>query len=153
MGPSLSTRIDSTSIQTILQLSNGTFKLGVPELYFGIVDVRDVALAHIQAGLLESAKGRHILCKDSLEMMEIANIIKNKYPSLPTPILKVPYFLIWLVSPILGFTRYWVENNIGYKPIFDNSYTIQDLKMQLRDVKDTIEDHVEQLIKDSLLKL
>lgn len=50
MGPPLSTRMDSTSINMISMLMNGVFaKDGLPNFNFGIVDVRTVAEAHILA--------------------------------------------------------------------------------------------------------
>jgi len=35
---------------TMIEFGNGTYKNGVPRLWNGIVDVRDVAHAHIAAG-------------------------------------------------------------------------------------------------------
>jgi nucleoside-diphosphate-sugar epimerase len=152
MGPSLSKRIDSTSVQTMQQLCNGTFLLGVPELWFGITDVRDVAKAHILASLKENAKGRHIICSDSLTMLDMAKILKDKVGNkFLLPSTTIPYFLIWLFGPLLGFNHSYIEKNIGYTIKFDNSYTKKDLGLEFTDVKKTIIDHVEQLIQDHLI--
>ena len=35
-------------------------KSGVPKMGWGVVDVRDLAVAHFQAGFVPEAKGRHI---------------------------------------------------------------------------------------------
>lgn len=150
LGPSLSKRKDSTSIDTMIQLGNGTFFLGVPEMYFGVVDVRDVAIAHIKA-FEENATGRHILCSDSIELFEMGKILKSYYPKFLFPISKVPYFLIWTIAPLIGFTREYIENNIGFKVIYDNSYSKKDLKMEFREIKDTLKDHYAQLIEDKLI--
>jgi len=48
---------DSMSIGTMIQFGDGSYKMGVPELWNGIVDVRDVAMAHIQAGTLRKQAG------------------------------------------------------------------------------------------------
>ncbi len=150
-GPSLSIRTDSTSIKTMLQLGNGTFLVGVPELYFGVVDVRDVALAHIKAFQLENSSGRHILCADSIELFEIGKILKKHFPKYWFPLGRVPYFLIWLVAPLLGFTRDYIEKNMGVKLAYDNSYTKKDLNFDFRNIEDTFRDHFEQLIDDKLV--
>ncbi len=150
LGPSLSKRTDSTSVETMIQLGNGTFFLGVPEFFFGVVDVRDVAMAHIKA-FEEKSSGRHILCSDSMELFEMGKILKSYYPKYLFPISKVPYFLMWLISPLIGFTREYVESNVGFKVIYDNSYTKKDLKMEFRKIEDTLKDHYEQLIKDKLI--
>ena len=57
LGPSLSKRKDSMSISTMIQFGDGTYKAGVAELWNGIVDVRDVASAHIKAGYTPEASG------------------------------------------------------------------------------------------------
>jgi nucleoside-diphosphate-sugar epimerase len=150
-GPSLSKRTDSTSINTMLQLGNGTFLVGVPELYFGVVDVRDVALAHIKAFEIEAASGRHILCADSIELFVIGQILKKHFPKYLFPIGRVPYFLIWLVAPLIGFTREYVEKNMRVKLVYDNSYTKKDLNFTFRNIEDTFRDHFEQLIEDKLV--
>ena len=152
MGPSLSKRTDSTSVQTMQQICNGTFLFGAPELWFGIADVRDVAKAHILAAFKETARGRHIICTDSLPMLKMGEIIKVKYPNkFLIPQSTIPYFLIWIFGPILGFSHKYIEKNIGIKIAFDNSYTKKDLGLSFTKVEDTLWDHVEQLLKDSLI--
>ena len=42
-GPSLSQRDDATSVQLLRQFLDGSFRQGVPQLWLGTVDVRDVA--------------------------------------------------------------------------------------------------------------
>ena len=74
MGPSLSKRVDSTSIDFMRSMVNGKFATGLPDFYFSIVDVRDVAKAHINAGMLEKASGRHILVAEAKRAIEMAKI-------------------------------------------------------------------------------
>ena len=152
MGPALSKRTDSTSVQTMQQLCNGTFFFGVPELWFGITDVRDVAKAHILASFNENAKGRHIICSESLTMLSMAQILKDHFGNkflLPSSTL--PYFLIWLFGPLMGYNHSYIEKNIGQSVKFDNSYTIKDLGLQFTDIKTTLIEHAEQLINDQLI--
>ena len=152
MGSALSKRIDSTSVQTMQQLCNGTFFFGVPELWFGITDVRDVARAHIFASFNENAKGRHIICSESLPMLGMAEILKAHFGNkFLLPSITLPYFLIWLFGPLMGFNHSYIEKNIGHSIKFDNSYTIKDLGLEFTDVKKTLIDHAEQLIKDRLI--
>jgi len=152
MGPALSKRADSTSVQTMQHICNGTFFLGAPELWFGITDVRDVARAHILAAFHEKAVGRHIISADSLPMVKMAEIIKVKYPNkFLLPQSTIPYFLIWIFGPLLGFSHQYIEKNIGMKVAFDNTYTKEDLGLSFTNIEDTIWDHVEQLLRDGLL--
>ncbi len=153
LGPSLTKRTDSTSINMMIQLGNGTFALGVPELWFGITDVRDVALAHVKAGFTPSAKGRHISCSDSIELLGLATYLREQFgEKYPFPKWSVPFFLVWLFGPILGFSHEYVEKNIGVPVKFDNSYTQNDLGIKFTDIKQTVCDHFDQLLRDGIIK-
>lgn len=152
LGPSLTKRTDSTSISMMIQLGNGTFALGVPELWFGVVDVRDVAKSHILAALTPTAKGRHIACSESMPLIEIASALREKFGDhYPFPKWNVPYFMVWLFGPILGFSHSYVEKNIGIPIRYDNSYTQKDLRIQFRSAKETVCDHFEQLLNDGII--
>jgi nucleoside-diphosphate-sugar epimerase len=122
------------------------------ELWFGVVDVRDVAKAHLQAGFKPSASERHILCSDSASLLEIANILREKYGNkYPFPKSNAPKPLAWLIAPMFGMTRKYVSNNVGYPVKFDNSYTKKDLEMDFRPVNETVLGHFQQLIEDDLI--
>ncbi|MFN4150985.1 MAG: NAD-dependent epimerase/dehydratase family protein, partial [Candidatus Sericytochromatia bacterium] len=74
LGPSLTNRVDSSSIDFMISMGNGKYATGVPELYFSIVDVRNVAKAHVNAAIKPEAKGRYILVNKVLQMLDISNI-------------------------------------------------------------------------------
>lgn len=152
LGPSLTNASDSTSLATIKQVADGTLKLTVPDLNFAIVDVRDVAKAHIKAGFIPGASGRHILYSGTLGLMGIADILKihwrGKYPF---PKFVGPKFLFWLVAPLFGLTRKFISKNVGYNLVFDNSYTMHDLDMTFRPVAATVTEHFKQMVKDRVV--
>lgn len=75
LGPSLTNRNDSTSIATMLDFLKGTFKQGVPKVGFGIVDVRNIAEAHLEAAFRATAQGRHIMVGDHSSLKGIAQKI------------------------------------------------------------------------------
>ena len=152
LGPSLTKRTDSISIETMINMGNGTYKNGVIELWFGVVDVRDVAKAHFQAGFKSNATGRHILCNETVPLLEISNILREKYGNTyPLPKRNVPKSLAWLIAPLLGMSRKYIAKNVGYPVKMDNSYTKKDLEMDFRPLKETILVHFEQLISDGLI--
>ncbi|MBG08301.1 MAG: diaminohydroxyphosphoribosylaminopyrimidine deaminase [Halobacteriovoraceae bacterium] len=153
LGPSLSERIDGASVDFMRSLVNGKLATGVPKTEMGIVDVRDVAKAHIKAGLNPSAKGRHILAARSISILEIAKILKenfeNKYR---IPKKEVPKFVFYILGPIIaGLTWEWVSKNIGYEIKFDNSKSIKELGINYTDTKETLVSHIEQLEKSNLI--
>jgi len=153
MGPSLSQRKDSTSIDFMLQLADGKMKSGAPNLYFGLVDVRDVAMAHVNAGFNVAASGRHILVANSLNIYEIGQIIKKHAPQLPVPKGVLPNFLLYLSAPLIGFNWKFLQKNLGYQLKFDNSYSKNDLNIKYRSLDDTFADHIKQLQEDELLNM
>lgn len=153
MGPSLSTRTDSTSISFMRSLLNGDFKQGVPGLYFGVVDVRDVAHAHIQAAFRPEAKGRHILVSESLPIIEMAAFIREKFPDYPLPSKSLPKWMLFLMGPFMGFSWKFTRNNIGIPLKFDNSFSKENLGIKYRPVGDSLKDHAEQIIRDGLIDM
>ncbi|KUP04957.1 diaminohydroxyphosphoribosylaminopyrimidine deaminase [Bacillus coahuilensis m2-6] len=153
MGPTLSGRSDSTSISTIQQFLTGGFKTGVPKLYSGIVDVRDVAKAHILAAFKPEAHGRYIVSSGEVTFLEIAKIIEKNFPGkYPLPKREVPKALIWLIAPSVGLTRKYVKENAGYRIAFDTTKSKQELGMTYRAIEATFVDQVDQMEEDGLVK-
>jgi nucleoside-diphosphate-sugar epimerase len=68
----------STSIQLIKRMLDGTMP-GCPRLYFGIVDVRDVASLHLLAMSHPAARGERFLAAggDFLSILEIARVLRH----------------------------------------------------------------------------
>ena len=153
LGPSLSKRIDSFSINFIISMLNGNNKSGVPELSFPVIDVRDAAKAHILGGFNPDAKGRHILFSGKTPFfLEIAEILKNEFGNkykLPTK--NVPKILLYLAAPFLKIKWSFLKNNLAIVPLLDNSYSKKDLNIEYSSIKKSIIDHAKQIIKDGLV--
>ncbi len=69
----------STSIFLVQRLMDGAMP-GCPRLYFGVVDVRDVADVHIRAMTHPAAKGERFLAVagDFVSMLDIAKVLKSR---------------------------------------------------------------------------
>jgi nucleoside-diphosphate-sugar epimerase len=69
----------STSILLVQRLMDGAMP-GCPRLYFGVVDVRDVADLHIRAMTDPAAKGERFLAVagDFLSLLDIAKVLKSR---------------------------------------------------------------------------
>ncbi|HET6559835.1 MAG TPA: NAD-dependent epimerase/dehydratase family protein [Prolixibacteraceae bacterium] len=152
IGPSLSKRTDSTSIDLMIKLASGKFKNGVPSGKMSFVDVRDVARAHILAGFTHTASGRYICAPHEKTFLELADAVRTRYPDLPLPKKYVPKWLFSLMAPLLGFSRKYVKLNVGYDIRLDNSYIQNDLGMTFLPFEKTITDHFEQLMNDGIIK-
>jgi nucleoside-diphosphate-sugar epimerase len=152
LGPSLSPRTDSTSIKTMIEYGTGVYKSGVPRLWNGIADVRDVAAAHVKAGFTPTARGRHIVVSEELTLLDIAKVIGKYFGGgFPLPRREAPKFVFWLIAPLYDRTRRYVSRNVGIPIRFDNRYSQSDLGLTYIPAEQTIRDHFQQLLDDGLL--
>lgn len=155
MGPAINPNaVTSESFNIIKQLGNGTLKAGVPMMGWGIVDVRDLAVAHYQAGFVVSAKGRHITSGHNTTFLGIAKTLLPKYgDKYPIPRKELPKWLLWLVAPMTNeaMTRKFVSKNIGYPWIGDNSKSKKELEVTYRPLAESINDMFEQLIENKII--
>jgi len=147
LGPSKTARTDSESIKLITDMLKGRFKIGAPAFWFGVVDVRDVAKAHVEAAVRSDAEGRHILVNRSLTFLDMGKILRERIGGkYPFPKSTVPTFLLYLVGPFEGLTWRQIRNNAGYPVRFDNTRSRERLGIEYRPVEDTLAEHAEQLI-------
>ena len=153
LGPSLTTASASTSLAIMKQFADGTMLAGAPELYFGVVDVRDVAEWHVRAGFTPEAKGRYLITADTLSFPEIGRILRRRFGELYAfPRTKVPKFLYRAIAPALGYTRTFVNRNVGYPLAFDSSRSRTELGLSYRPLDDTIAEHFQQMLDDRVVK-
>lgn len=153
-GPSLTSSSNSASIDTLLQMADGRLRTGVPDLQMGVVDVRDVARAHLLAAFNPTASGRHLLCADVMSMMGITRLLKRQHGGqYPFPMMVAPKLITWAIGPLLGpVTRKFVSRNVGHPLRVDNSRSRQQLGVVYRLVEDTFLSHFQQMLDDGLLK-
>jgi dihydroflavonol-4-reductase len=109
----------SPSIDLIKRPMNGT--LGCPRLYFGVVDVRDVADLHIRAMTHPQAKGERFIAVsgEAMSMMEIARVLKARVGEWAekVPTRELPNWVVRIVAkfdprmqqllPLLGRSGCW----------------------------------------------
>lgn len=152
-GPSLSSRVDASSVSMVIQFLNGSFRSGVPALELGLVDVRDVAAAHVQAALSPVARKRYIVVAHSLRLLEMAQCmrldgtgISNKLPR-----AEAPKWLMWLIGPLVGLQRGYVARNVGHPLRFNNQRSQTELGLRYRSAEETLNNQIQQLLRDGLL--
>ncbi|MBO0725176.1 MAG: aldehyde reductase [Blastocatellia bacterium] len=91
----------ATSILLLKRLMDGAAP-GCPRLYFGVVDVRDVADLHIRAMTNPAAKGERFLAVagDFMSVREIAKALKRRVGALAkrVPTLPLPDWLVRLAA-------------------------------------------------------
>ena len=90
-------------------------RMGAPRLGMGVVDVRDVAQAHLAAESLPDASGPNIVSGHETTTPELGQALRERFGDrLPLPNRAIPKALLWLVAPAVGQTRQFVARNVGY---------------------------------------
>lgn len=155
LGPALNEgEVTSESYKILKQIGDGTMKAGVPNIGIGLVDVRDVAAAHYQAGFKAKAQGRYITSGHNTNFLELAQALVPKYGGqYPIPKKALPKWLITLVGPLLdkSFSRKTLRNNVNIVWKADNSKIKEDLNIQFRPLKETMEDSFQYMIDRKML--
>ncbi|HEY6579315.1 MAG TPA: hypothetical protein VIY09_08325, partial [Rhizomicrobium sp.] len=91
----------STSILLVQRLMDGAMP-GCPRLYFGVVDVRDVADLHIRAMTNQAAKGERFLAVsgDFMSVLDMAKTLRSRLGAAArrAPVRQLPDFLVRLAA-------------------------------------------------------
>lgn len=156
LGPMLNpTGTTSESFNILKQIGDGTFKSGAPKLGIGLVDVRDVAEAHYQAGNNPAAKGRYITSGHNTDMFEITQALLPKFgDTFPLPKSAAPKWLLMLIGPFINktLTRRFIKNNVNQPWSADNSKIKRELGIEFKAIKTTMEDSFQTLVDAGVLK-
>jgi dihydroflavonol-4-reductase len=122
----------SSSIELVKRLINGM--PGCPRLYFGVVDVRDVADMHVRAMTHPAAKGERFIAVsgNAMSMLDIARALKGRLgdAAKKVPTRQLPDWLVRLLGrfsasvrplvPLLGnirnATSAKAERDLGWQP-------------------------------------
>lgn len=153
LGPSLTSSSASGSMATMRTFTDYSLALGTPMLVVGVVDVRDVARAHIAAGFTPSAHGRYLTNAATISMLGISRILRKNFGyRLSFPLVEAPKFAVKIVAPIAGHTRDFIAKNVGYRLAFDSSRTVAELGIEFRPVAESVVEHFQQMIDDGLVK-
>jgi nucleoside-diphosphate-sugar epimerase len=91
----------STSILLVQRMMDGALP-GCPQIYFGVVDVRDVADLHIRAMTHPAGKGERFLAVagDFMSLLDIAKVLKSRMGASAkrVPTRQLPNWLVRLAS-------------------------------------------------------
>ncbi len=148
IGPALQSRPTSESFNLLRQMGDGTMRMGAPRWGFGVVDVRDLAQAHIAAAFTPEAEGRNIVSGHETDLFSMSQELKAKYGRYPLPRGAAPKWLVWLTAPFMGggMTRALVSRNVDVPWHADNAKAVQQLGVSYRPLKESMEDMFQQMI-------
>lgn len=112
----------------------------VPSMHFPIVDVRDVAAAHLLAARVPEAVGRRfVLCAGSMWMLEIARMLASKFDPMGynVPTHRLPTFLLKAVALFDGTVRMALKM-VDKATLFDGSPASTVLGVTYRTLQESI---------------
>jgi dihydroflavonol-4-reductase len=145
IGPSM-TRAINTSNQVFVDIVKGVYP-GIMNLTWGMVDVRDVALAHVRGLERDAAQGRYICAAETITMREVVALLAaegwgagHKLPStsmdhaLGDVLVKLSS---WLQPSGIGS---YLRTHVGRVPRFDNGKLQRELGVTFRSVRASILD-------------
>jgi len=136
----------SASVEAITQLMGGKVP-AIPKLGFQIVDVRDVADAHVLAMTHPDAAGERFAVSESfLWFDEVAHIVGSAYPDRNIPKGRLPSFLVRLLAPFNPPLKQIIPE-LGMRRFVSNEKAKSMLGWQPRSAKEAILSSAKTLIE------
>ena len=141
-GPFNNISAGAGSIVLCRDLMLGEYSI-IPEVYFPIIDVRDVAAAHFAAlEKPEAAGNRYALVAETISVKEVTTILAGEFkPQGYTkfPSIKAPKFVMW-AAKFFDPTAKALYPQIGKCVKYNNEKMRGELGITPRDIRETITD-------------
>mgnify|MGYP001358595508 FL=1 len=148
LGPPLSKRHLRGSPSFLMMLLRREIPFVIP-MHISIVDVRDVAEAHVRALTMGEDAGRYLVVSGQMWWKEIARAIKIENPTLRVPTRQIPYSLSLIVSmfhPRVSLS--WARMHLGKRLFWDSSAAQRDLGMSWRKPRDSVLDTIPPILEN-----
>lgn len=142
-----------SSVDIMLKLLERQMPM-VPRMNFAIIDVRDVAQAHLKAMTVSEAAGQRFVCSNTnLWFSQIGVLLKSVFGpqgyNVPTSV--APKLMLWVGSIFDGSIK-TILPHIGDVKEFKNGKLRTVLGVEPRDVRDTIIEMAYALIENGFVK-
>ncbi|MEH6525056.1 MAG: NAD-dependent epimerase/dehydratase family protein [Sneathiella sp.] len=142
----------SASHEVVRRLLSGQVP-GIPDIGFSLVDVRDVAAAHVAALTATDAPGNRYICVTGY--MDYYDVAKQLHAHLAGTDFKIPLRRIpsWLVRLMANFnpTLKLIVPRLGQTPQFDTARIRHDLDWQPIDLDTSLIETVDSLIEHKIV--
>jgi dihydroflavonol-4-reductase len=136
LGPAMSGDV-SASLELVTQPMQNKVP-AFPKLTFGIVDVRDVALAHVAAMEKPEAAGERFILGDKvLSFTEIGDVLREAYPDRKLPKGELPSWLVRMLT-VVNPTLKQILPELGKNRGFNNEKSRRVLGIDYIPAKDAI---------------
>jgi nucleoside-diphosphate-sugar epimerase len=146
LGPVFSAAQCEGSVKTVKDIFLGDIP-GCPALHFGVVDVREVAQAHVRAALDPSLTGRFLLCAASRWMLEMGQELKAIWPDRNVVVRKMSSAMMRIVALLdARMSSAVITGLIDRAFWYDNTRSQAELGIEYRPVADTLRDCVQSML-------
>ncbi|MEO1045000.1 MAG: NAD-dependent epimerase/dehydratase family protein [Pseudomonadota bacterium] len=145
----------STSIEMVKKLMDGSIPL-IPNMGIGVVDVRDVAKAHVLAleAAAEKVRGERFPASQSfLWMADMAETLRRRVPEYAkkVPSGNMPDFLVKLLALFMEEMKQ-VKGELGNLRDVDGTHTTRTLGFDYIPAEQSIEDTARSLVAHGIIK-
>ena len=126
---------------------------GIPDVGWAVVDVRDVAAAHIAAMTAQDAAGERFVCAiEHASMQQIADILRSHFADrgYRIPSLRLPRWLVRLAAVFDPTTRLALVD-LGQKQHVDSTRAREVLAWQPRSLEDMVVSMGESMIQHGVV--
>ena len=135
-----------------LSFLNALVQRKVPVLIpiqINIVDVRDVAEAHVRALTEGQNAGRYLTVSGDMQFSEISRTLRDEYPELKTPRFTVPYLIALIFGPLFDrrITLSWARQHLRRKLYWDATPAEQELGMSWKPARESVLESVPGLLE------
>ncbi|MGW1840545.1 NAD-dependent epimerase/dehydratase family protein [Streptomyces sp. NPDC002067] len=153
IGPALNAAPTSESFTIVRQLASGRMRFGAPRVALAVVDVREVAYAHLAAAFLPDAQGRHLVVAESTDIVDLGRRLLPAYGSrFALPRRGLPKPLAVALAPAAGLARDYLRRNIGFPLRTTTTKSREALGVRYRPAQHSMDDMVEQLVRSGTLR-
>lgn len=111
----------------------GKFKAGLPRIKSAVVDVEDVAAAHVLAALIPSASGRYLCAAEAIDLSALVKATEAELGLPPKTYagMAPPKWLLWVLSNVFRMLPWDTVASSVDKPFrIDNSKIKNDLGIE-----------------------
>lgn len=142
IGPSMTSALN-TSNGIIAALLNGTYPV-IFDLTWAMVDVRDVAAAHVRAMETAAAAGRYVCSADSIPARRVVTLLReNGYDAYRLPSIGFDNPVGTWLAKLASWTQpkgigQYLRTHVGAPLRFDNTKIRRELGLEFRPIEPTI---------------
>tara|TARA_B100000029_G_scaffold250791_1_gene247835 strand:+ start:1842 stop:2867 length:1026 start_codon:yes stop_codon:yes gene_type:complete len=118
-------------------------------IQINIVDVRDVAEAHVRALTKGENGGRYLTVSGDMQFSDISRTLRKEYPELKTPRFTVPYLIALFFGPLFDrrITFSWARQHLKRKLYWDARPAESELGMSWKPARESVIESVPGLIE------